>query len=299
MRKERRKTKKSFPSCPLVELHTRNTQHRNTTDPSLYSVEELEKNMNDTTTNSAATASTELKNVWDAPRNTPSVVGKKDYSEEHPFGSSYYFAHNNSKATGGYKDGLKMEDYTMNGPRLLSKGGKPVESSTSASANNAAETTATATADSKKPAVVAHDPNLIKITKYLWDDSGDANGVATIRIDSLPQSTGSTAPLVEFKQLCIAEAKADFLNPETKQGLLVELSGDETNEKRYQLKIPNLFGEAESVRAVLKTKRLLVKIQKKASPFTPKDSGSTKESSEADDKDSPQYETWPHPHKKA
>lgn len=256
--------------------------------------------MNDSATSSNANSSgstSELKNVWDAPRNTPSVVGKKDYGEEKPFGSKYYYAHNSSKAIGGYKDGLKMEDFSMNGPRLLSKGGKKVETST-----NTAETTdIPRTTYDNKPAstITAHDPKLIKITKYLWDDSGDSNGRATIRIDSLPQSTGSTtsssSPLVDFAQLDIGEATANFLCEETKEGLLVELKGGETSDYRYQLKIPKLYGEAESIKCILKTKRLLVKIQKKASPFTPKDSGSEEPAEES----APHYETWPHPHKKA
>jgi len=49
-------------------------------------------------------------------------VKKKEFFDR-PFGSSYYYAHNNLKATGGYKDGLRTEDYVMNQPRLLSKNG--------------------------------------------------------------------------------------------------------------------------------------------------------------------------------
>mmetsp|Transcript_6383 Transcript_6383/g.9288 ORF Transcript_6383/g.9288 Transcript_6383/m.9288 type:complete len:445 (-) Transcript_6383:62-1396(-) len=51
-------------------------------------------------------------------------------SDKRGFGSSYYYAHNSSGTGGGYKDGLKMEDYTMNQPRLLSKGGVVVDNAT-------------------------------------------------------------------------------------------------------------------------------------------------------------------------
>ncbi len=77
------------------------------------------------TSQTSQTSQQRLKNVWDAPRNQTSQQ-KTTHSNDKPFGSSYYYAHNNPNAKGGYKDGLKMEDYTMNGPRLLAKGGTPV-----------------------------------------------------------------------------------------------------------------------------------------------------------------------------
>lgn len=224
-----------------------------------------------------------LKNVWDAPRNTPSLVGKKDYGEEKPFGSKYYYAHNNSKATGGYKDGLKMEDYTMNGPRLLSKDGKPVtgapvESSSTLGPPDESKSVAT------KTSIQFADPRFIPITKYLWDDPGDSKGIATIRIDSLPTKSGSMPPMVNYSDIAIGDISAKLAG----EGLLVQLTEDSTSSasepRRYQLKIPKLYGDAASVKVVRKTKRLLVKIQKKQrSVFSSNKSN---------------MDAWPQPHRK-
>jgi hypothetical protein len=81
-----------------------------------------------------------LKDIWEERRRngTLSSNSGKTNPGNKPFGSSYYYAHNNPNATGGYKDGLRMEDFTMNQPRLLSKGGVMA----SASESNAAETRA-------------------------------------------------------------------------------------------------------------------------------------------------------------
>ena len=71
----------------------------------------------------------DFKDVWGERRKrgiTASSSGGKQSAQDRPFESSYYYAHNNPNAKGGYKDGLRMEDYTMNGPRLLSRGGVPV-----------------------------------------------------------------------------------------------------------------------------------------------------------------------------
>jgi hypothetical protein len=40
-----------------------------------------------------------------------------------PFGLSYFYAHNNLNATGGYRDRLQMEDHSMNQPRPVRKAG--------------------------------------------------------------------------------------------------------------------------------------------------------------------------------
>ena len=69
-----------------------------------------------------------INDVWEERRkrgiaHAPTVVKQDSQETKKPFGSSYYYAHNSTKNKGGYSDGLKMEDFTMNGPRLLSKGG--------------------------------------------------------------------------------------------------------------------------------------------------------------------------------
>ena len=120
-----------------------------------------------------------------------------------PFGSSYYYAHNNPHPTGGYKDGLRMEDYAMNGPRLLRKGGKPVGNTPNATPN-------TTTSASSIPSTTAEDATAtttdtaqniqqqrrrrrIPITQYLWDDDGGKTG--TILIDKLPGALSTDSPI--------------------------------------------------------------------------------------------------------
>jgi hypothetical protein len=68
---------------------------------------------------------------------------KQDAAASKPFGSSYYYAHNSTRSKGGYADGLRMEDYTMNGPRLLSRGGKPVDTTTATARIEPSSPTAT------------------------------------------------------------------------------------------------------------------------------------------------------------
>jgi hypothetical protein len=121
----------------------------------------------DSTTARTSRSSQPLKNIWERGQSNGSNTGKKNHGDK-PFGSKYYYAHNNANATGGYKDGLKTEDYTMNGPRLLSRGGQEVE----AEPIPQGEQIQKSIIPPSSKIVVTQDLGK-KITKYLWDDPGE------------------------------------------------------------------------------------------------------------------------------
>jgi hypothetical protein len=206
--------------------------------------------------------------------------------KDKPFGSKYYYAHNNPNATGGYKDGLRMEDYRMNGPRLLSKNGQsasdlmeeiPQNDGRSEKEPALAQPPYT---PSRTPTLTVPDPNVRMITKYLWDDPGDSNGIATIRIDVLPGKT--TGEYIDCKDVQIGTVEARLAG----EGLVVKIDATQSGFKSmYQLKIPKLYGDAADVKAVIKPKRLLIKIHKKKnSVFAIKETVSN-------------LDVWPQPHR--
>jgi hypothetical protein len=214
-----------------------------------------------------------LKDIWEERRRngTLSSNSGKTNPGDKPFGSSYYYAHNNPNATGGYKDGLRMEDYTMNQPRLLSKGGVMA----SASETNTAETRA------ENPTISAGGGKGIfpvritskRISKFLWDDPGDANGIATIRIDTLPGSAGTET--IPWRDANIRDISIALVNG----GLSVALESE--NGAKYHLNVPKLYGEVADVKKVAKASRLLLRLYKKKNRWNPWDTKN--------------LEAWPHP----
>jgi hypothetical protein len=191
---------------------------------------------------------------------------------EKPFGSSYYYAHNNSNAKGGYTDGLSIEDYTMNGPRLLSRGGRPLAQAplrVEAMPPSTCPETDLGTDVPKKPSIERRTQH---ISRYLWDDPGDGAGIAIIRIDELPGKGSSET--VPWKDANVSDWTAKLIGD---GGLL--LSGINQSEMiEYRLHIKQLYGSASNVEVVVKAKRLLVRIYKK--------------------KDKTNMKAWPHPQKK-
>lgn len=226
-------------------------------------------------------------NVWEERKQRgilPASMNKKEDAGDKPFGSSYYYAHNNFKAKGGYSDGLRMEDYTMNAPRLLSRGG------------NATTVAVELTKEEKKEDDIQEEivtglkqqqtsvPNAVRkqiyprdITRYIWDDSGDSTGVGTIRIDTLPGK--STTEVISWADANIKTVDAQLHG----EGLIV-VATSATDGQTYRLKISKLFDKAVDVRTVVKPKRLLVKIHKKKSMFNFLGNSN--------------LEPWPHPHRK-
>jgi hypothetical protein len=249
-----------------------------------------------------------------APSNAPAKNSNQG-SSSRPFGSSYYYAHNNPQAKGGYKDGLRMEDYAMNGPRLLTRNSSaalgdggissgsslaPVANGDTDGPDEPGDTTITAAAasDSKPP----QPRRVISVTQYPGDDPG--TGTATIRIDQLPHPTkpGVTLP---WKEVRIAYNARAVLTGDGLEAVLKPLKvtslhessaacdapdsgaasaftgGGRTVSYEYRLSIPKLYGPVNSVTVVSKPSRLLLRLEKRTRLF-----------------DRSNAKPWPHPHKK-
>jgi hypothetical protein len=214
--------------------------------------------------------------VWEERRRkgiVNSTSTTKQSEHDKPFGSSYYYAHNNPGAKGGYSDGLCIEDYTMNGPRLLSRGGQSVgDRSTISSNKNGSPSMQTQPSDASNRQKPCSERRTRQITRYLWDDEGDEDGVAVIRVDNLPGPTSAT--FIDWRDANVTEVTAKLIGG---GGLLV--SGTDNAEKvEYRLYVKQLYGPAVAVKAVVKAKRLLVRIYKK--------------------KDKSNLKAWPHPQKR-
>mmetsp|Transcript_11269 Transcript_11269/g.20258 ORF Transcript_11269/g.20258 Transcript_11269/m.20258 type:complete len:280 (+) Transcript_11269:2-841(+) len=225
---------------------------------------------------------TPLRNIWQAGKSSGGRADKDKNHKDKPFGSKYYYAHNNPNATGGYKDGLKMEDYRMNGPRLLSRNGLSVEEEGQGDEQVVQDSVKENVEKKEKDAVsnkiALYDPDLKYITKYLWDDPGE-NGIATIRIEVLPDKR--PGEYVDWKDVEIEDVQASLAG----EGLLVKIAAIDRG--KFHLKIPKLYGDAADVKTILKPKRLLVKIFKKKNSFL--SSNST---------ESNNWDAWPQPHRK-
>lgn len=204
-----------------------------------------------------------LRNVFSVKQKPPipGGAGKKD-SSDRPFGSSYYYAHNNSNSKGGYADGLRAEDYVMNGPRLLSKGGVNVKDEPSSSIeesqeqNNSNDTLVSEKKDAlDRPKLSTASK---KITRYLWDDDGEGD-LAKIHIDCLPKTSTET---MSWQDASISKDDVEVnLLGKDNDGLMVRITS--LDEKRYHLHVPKMYGSADSVKPIVKKHKLLIKITKK------------------------------------
>eukprot|EP00978_Attheya_sp_CCMP212_P030755 scaffold114242_cov57-Attheya_sp.AAC.1 len=208
-------------------------------------------------------------------------------SSDRPFGSSYYYAHNNSKV--GYKDGLKMEDYVMNQPRLLRKGtgSSLLENVNNGGDNNTTPKTTTESSSSthessssssvgttKSVAQQRQQPQrqrVIAMNRYMWDDPGNMDGLAKILIDTLPPSkVGGTALAWEAAHITKENVKVQLVG-ETELRITIQTSipSSEASSSAspmivcYELHIPKLYGTVSDAKIIVKAKRLIVKIQKK------------------------------------
>ncbi len=186
-----------------------------------------------------------LRNVFDVKQPPPNVGATKvNNGTEKPFKSSYYYAHNHLKKTGGYTDGLKAEDYVMNGPKLLNK-------------SSSVETTSSVNRTSTKKNVGSSIP----INRYLWDDEGNSNGIAKIYIGTLPGN-----PTLSFGEANISKDDVIVkLVGDSKNSMILQIRRKMEGEKyaRYHLYIARLFGEVEEVKTIVKAKKLIVKFIKK------------------------------------
>ena len=154
----------------------------------------------------------------------------------------------------------------MNGPRLLSKGGVRVvdeyNNSVVNTKNGAREDSITPQSNENTPTernthkMVASRP----ITKYMWEDNGNGN-IAKIHIDSLPISSTET---IRWEDACISsiEKIEVRLIGNNNEGLYIGITSQD-GKRRHHLHVPKMYGEVESVKAIPKRNKLLVKITKK------------------------------------
>jgi hypothetical protein len=237
--------------------------------------------------------------VWEERRRrgiqAASMHVKPDVAKDQkPFGSSYYYAHNSTKAAGGYKDGLTMEDFTMNGPRLLRRNGQPVDdhelpSPECTTAPPVPDSTGRGDDDAPKNPLPSPRRTTILIHRYLWDDPG--NGVGTIRIDVLPSvpqhREGTTTMPWSTIRCSVTNVSATLISNNTtsqkeEKGLLLEIEACHELEGVvvYTLRLPRLYGPVDKVEAMNKEKRLLIRLYK-ASTWL----------------DKTNLQSWPHPQK--
>lgn len=238
----------------------------------------------------------QLRNVFSVKQGPPikaaiSSKNSKQDTTERPFGSSYYYAHNNPNSKGGYKDGLRAEDYVMNGPRLLSKGGVRIDvenSSSSIASSGEKDGNADSRDDNNRNLQSSHSQNddsdmqqrqtqqqhqsqqkpiakfisSTPITRYLWDDDATGN-VAKIHIDTLPMSSTKS---ISWQDAGITKecVEARLLGGDN-DGLFVAIRqppNPSENERKYHLHVPKMYKRAEAVKVVVKKHKLIVKITK-------------------------------------
>lgn len=250
-----------------------------------------------TTTTTSENNSNKPMDAWEERRSRGvaihSLHERKDESGK-PFGSSYYYAHNNTKLTGGYKDGLRMEDFTMNQPRLLSKHIINTNKDNINNVNKAAfDENGTTNAEDRRehrvtgvviPSSIIEQKRILNISKYLWDDPGSSDGIATIRIDVLPLNSTDNIPFENIRSYIHSDnIYTQILN--NNEGLLIDIKTNATTDKttniNYRLKIDSLYGPITSIKVIIKSKRLLIKLTKKYTMF-----------------DKSNLKTWPYPQKK-
>ncbi len=250
--------------------------------PSAIKDDKKAKSDSDKSTTASKTDTSRPKDIWKVGQNSQTSLKKpKAAYTEKPFGSKYYYAHNDSNTTGGYKDGLKMEDYRMNGPRLLSVNGQSiVDKGENDPFDHGINEQAAASNESAPTRITLQDPSVKNITKYLWDDPGNVKGIATIRVDVLPGDR--FGEFINISDVTIDDVQASLPG----EGLLAKIAttSGAGDIQHYQLKINKLYGDAADVKVVIKPKRLLIKIHKKKHGFL---SGN-----------SDNMGAWPQPHRK-
>eukprot|EP00547_Thalassionema_nitzschioides_P017758 CAMPEP_0194251968 /NCGR_PEP_ID=MMETSP0158-20130606/26569_1 /TAXON_ID=33649 /ORGANISM="Thalassionema nitzschioides, Strain L26-B" /LENGTH=281 /DNA_ID=CAMNT_0038989257 /DNA_START=30 /DNA_END=872 /DNA_ORIENTATION=- len=196
-----------------------------------------------------------LKNIWDERKKNGSTTAdsrvQKTDADGKPFGSSYYYAHNSLRKTGGYTDGLRMEDYQMETPRLLSKNGISYTEKGSPSGGSC-KSSMTNTGSQKNITTRKERVSFIPINKYLWDDPGDSKRIGTIRVEQLTDN-------LSWKDAAISDIQIDV-----KDKICLTVLVNTEDGKIYRLRIPELYGEVNEVRKVRKANRLLLRLYKES-----------------------------------
>ena len=99
----------------------------------------------------------------------------------------------------------------------------------------------------------------------MWDDDGSSN-IAKIHIDTLPISASTKS--ITWESAGITKANVDCrLIGDNNEGLYISIIQEvDQGGKRYHLHVPKLYGEADSVKCIVKKHKLLVKLTKKSIP---------------------------------
>lgn len=269
--------------------YSKGGQHTNSHDdsPQLRSIQDFNKS---------------YKGICDASNTILPRDGKEKRNQTQFFNSTYYYAHNKYKRGGGYSDGLEAEDYTMNGPRLLSKNGISfreanrndrgcVEASTRCSssvrdsagqnrsctddddgdditkAGESSQVTQKTTATTRS-AVQDMTKVAIPITKYLWEDTAT---VSKIRIEALPTTVRgdngtSEQTTIPWSDANIPRSNIHIRIRDDRFGFVLLMkrlqSSQEVEETQYLLHISNLYGKIDGATTIWKSNRLLVKLIK-------------------------------------
>lgn len=221
-----------------------------------------------------------LRNVFDVKQRNPLSSSSSSKNQgrdekEKPFVSSYYYAHNNPKSTGGYKDGLTREDYVMNEPRLLSRNGIPVKRNATTTDHDEHEEEVKIKSTTRN--IVKGRENSFPINRYLWHDEGGKDCISTIYIQNLPGRM-TNSPALKWVDAGITknDVMVKLVGSGEKKGLMIQIrkstgSGCDDDESRqcYHLHVPQLYGEAKAVKTIVNRKKLIVKITKKKSTAWP------------------------------
>ena len=187
-----------------------------------------------------------------------------------------------------------MEDYVMNGPKLLAKGGKRVEDESNGTTksngdecndvdqggpNNSSPTDSNdnnddAAGNNAPPSVPSRPPSLpsnsVPIARYMWDDEAVTSGcsdVGKLLIDTLPNKP-SSAPDIKWEGAGIGKGNVTAtLIGDDSRGLLIAIDRSDKatgmQPRHYHLYIRRMYGDVAEVKVVVKAKRLLVKLVKK------------------------------------
>jgi hypothetical protein len=255
----------------------------------LYSILRKRRGQRIETNESTDNVSGPLLDVWAERQRRgigPAQSGARSSGEQGPgdtpFGSKYYYAHNNPGSTGGYKDGLRMEDYTMNGPRLLARNGVALPGKDNSAVSGFSAPVQDSTDEGDRSTKKA-TRRIVPVSQYLWDDPG--KGTGTIRVDHLPHPT-KPGEKRSWKDSGIARVRACLVSDGC--GIEVVMEPESSDEGsggggavEYRLVIPKLYGPVASVAAVTKPTRLLVNLEKRTTLL-----------------DRSNAMPWPHPQKK-
>jgi len=184
--------------------------------------------------------------------------GRTDLSVK-PFESSYYYAHNSSKKTGGYSDGLKAEDYVMNGPRLLSKLGEdaaPPDNNGGPSGRNPIPSDASLSLEPSQIVLLRSKLRGTALSKYLIDESKDKDVVATLYISDIPGYDS-----LQTYGVSKSGISTDFWSTGKRTSCAtIQMHND--NGEEFHLVIKKVNGLVKDVKLILKKNRLIVKLMK-------------------------------------